>query len=66
MNLKPLIIDKLKEYCDNSELDYSVGQILYSTLAQIKTPNFKKSDLLRMSDEMLYKAMCKSLNKEQE
>lgn len=66
MNLKPLVIEKLKEFSEMPEFkDYTMGELLYSTFAQIN-PNvdFKKSTLLKLSDGSIYTLIEKAIKKE--
>lgn len=64
-NLRPLIIDRLTEYFKDLP-EYSIGDILYSTISQLTKgrPEIKKSDLRKITDEMFYSALDKSLAKE--
>lgn len=66
MNLKPLVIEKLKEFSEMPEFkDYSVGELLYSVFTQINSNvEFKKSTLLRIPDGSLYTMIEKAIKKE--
>lgn len=67
MNVKPLIVDKLEEYF--SELsEYSIGDILYSIVSDLSKgrAEIRKSDLLKIDDEMFYRALNRSLIREKE
>lgn len=68
MNLKPLVIEKLKEFSEMSEFeDYSVGELLYSIFTQMNSGiEFKKSSLLKIPDGSLYTMIEKAIKKESE
>lgn len=66
MNIKPLVIDKLKEFSEMPEFkDYSVGELLYSIFTQTGVRvDFKKSTLLNISDGNFYTMIEKAIKKE--
>ena len=62
MNYKPLIVDKLREY-QKEFPEYSFCQILYSAVNVLrKQDEFKKTDLLNISDQDFYTALSKSFS----
>lgn len=66
MNYSLLITVKLQEY-QNKFPDYTFGEIIYSAISTIRSnKDFKKADLLDISDEEMYKALSKSYMIEQE
>jgi hypothetical protein len=66
MNYKPLINIKLQEF-QKEFPNYTLGEIMYGAISTIRSnKDFKKADLLEISDEEMYKALSKSFAIEQE
>lgn len=66
MNYKALINRKFTEF-QEAFPEYTIGQILYSTIAMFrKGKDFKKSDFLEMTDKDVYEGMSKSFAHEKE
>lgn len=64
MNLKPLVIDKLKDFSKEFP-EYNIGQLLYSMLSNYNVKeDFKKSNLLEISDTEFYSMIEKAMKKE--
>lgn len=64
MNYTQLTLQKLIEFSDKNP-DFTVGQLLYSTLSTVKTKDtFKKSDLLTVSDKDLFTSIEKAIHRE--
>lgn len=70
MNVKPLIIDKLKQAIEEFD-DYTFGQIIYSMLRELPTEdndteNFKRSMIFECKDKEMYAALNRILINEKE
>lgn len=67
-NYKPLIGEKTKEFQIENP-SYSYAEFIYSVISMLTkdgvlSKNFKKSDLLEVSDEDIYTAIYKSIKRE--
>lgn len=66
MNYKPLITLKIKEFSEKIP-SYSISEIFYSALnVKFKSCEFKKSDILEISDTEFYSLLSKAMEKELE
>lgn len=66
LNYRPLLDSKLEEFKKKMP-KYTFAQTVYTALNEIvSTQDFKKSDLLRISDEKMYQAVCKAIEAEEE
>lgn len=66
VNYRPLIFEKVKEVFENCP-KYSFGEVMHSVATQLSkrgTQIETKGDLLNVSDEELYKALCKAVKEE--
>jgi len=65
LNFKPLIKEKLEEFI-KAHPDYTVGEIIYSVVAALKSKFIKtRSDFLEMSDEDFYTGIDNALRNEE-
>jgi hypothetical protein len=66
VNYRPLIFEKVQEIFENCP-EYNFGEVMHSVATQLSKRGMQietKGDLLKISDEDLYKALCKSLKEE--
>lgn len=66
VNYKPLIFEKIQEFFEGCP-DYSFGEIVHSVVTQLSKKGISvdtKGDILNVSDEDLYKCLCKALKEE--
>lgn len=64
MNYNTLTMQKLMEFA-SEQPDYTLGELMYSVLSSFKTTDFKKADLLRITDKDMYTYVEKAIKKEE-
>lgn len=64
INYRPLIDSKLEEFQQKMP-EYTFAQTVYAMLLHVPTTQtFKKSELLNLTDEKVYKALCVAVDAE--